>query len=93
MESGKRLAIALETCLREMSADQLKAHCVRMIDQLVRTLPKERGGSKVLLECRSHGRAAQVLGKPRRMTASLEVRTSDESNKEPTQIQHESNGE
>jgi len=74
----KRLAIALENCLRDTPADQLKEHCSKVIDELVRSLPKERGGSKVQFEGRTRGRATAAptapSPQPRKAVASLGVR-------------------
>jgi hypothetical protein len=56
MTNEKRLSIALENCLRTMPAAQLKALCDEQIDSLVKSLPKEAGGSKVMMEGRSHGK-------------------------------------
>lgn len=55
MTNEKRLSIALENCLRAMPAEQLKALCNEQIDSLVKSLPKEAGGSKVMMEGRSRG--------------------------------------
>lgn len=80
MTNQKRLAIALENLLREMPADQLKVHCADTIDQLVRSLPKELGGTKVQFEARSQGRASAAVTAPtptptpRKAVGSLGVR-------------------
>lgn len=57
MTNQKRLSIALENLLREMKPDELKALCSDTIDSLVKSLPKERGGSKVVFEGRTRGRS------------------------------------
>ena len=38
-----------------MPAEQLKAFCTEQIESLVKSLPKEVGGSKVTMEGRSRG--------------------------------------
>lgn len=80
MTNEKRLSIALENCLRTMPAEQLKVVCNEQIDILVKSLPKEAGGSKVMMEGRSRGigtaqpTATQTSRKVRKAVGSLDVR-------------------
>jgi hypothetical protein len=80
MTNEKRLSIALENCLRSMTVEQLKALCLDQIESLVKSLPKERGGSKVIMEGRSRGRSiakpsvVQNQQKIRKAVGSLNVR-------------------
>lgn len=80
MTNEKRLSIALENCLRTMPAEQLKALCNEQIDSLVKSLPKEAGGSKVVMEGRSRGKgtaqptARANPSKVQKAVGSLDVR-------------------
>lgn len=80
MTNEKRLSIALENCLRTMTAEQFKALCDEQIDKAVKSLPKEAGGSKVVMEGWSRGRgtaqptAQTNLPKVRKAVGSLDVR-------------------
>ena len=74
MTNEKRLAIALENLLRDMPADVLKSLCNDTVDSLVKSLPKERGGSKVVFEGRSHGKGTAQPSAPKRASGSLSVK-------------------
>jgi len=73
MTNEKRLAIALENLLREHTPDSLKELCNRTVDELVKSLPKERGGTKVSMEARSRGKGTAQLTTPKRAVGSLSV--------------------
>lgn len=64
MDNKKRLAIALEYMLRDHTPEDLLGVCSSTITELVKVLPKERGGSKVRFEGRTRGRAVSAATKP-----------------------------
>jgi hypothetical protein len=61
MKNVEVLRFALDNCLKKMTAEQLKALCDEQIDSLVKSLPKEAGGSKVMMEGQSRGIGAAKL--------------------------------
>jgi len=86
----RRLSIALENLLREMGPDELKALCSDKVDELRRTLPKERGGTKVPMSGTARGRATASAGgkKPGKAIGSLGVREGTPNTPKPHQPTH-----
>jgi hypothetical protein len=77
MTNEKRLAIALENLLREHTSDSLKELCNRTVDELVKTLPREFGGTKVSMEVRSCGKGSAQLTAPKHAVGSLSINSKD----------------
>lgn len=68
MNSNQRLKAALVICLREVGAGALKVTCHSIIDELTATLPKEQGGTKVMMSGAARGRSVPQLSKKRPTT-------------------------